>query len=130
MLAPAIYQVCEKKITPDDTDAITAELKHFSDEVGVEVVLTTGGTGFGPRDITPEATAQVCDRLVPGISELIRAKGLEKTKKAVLSRGLAGIRDKTLIINLPGSPKGAKESLEIILDILPHAVDMLRGGGH
>ncbi len=120
----------KKKITPDGPDAITAELKRFSDEVGAEVVLTTGGTGFGPRDVTPEATAQVCDRLVPGISEVIRAKGLEKTKKAVLSRGLAGIRDKTLIINLPGSPKGAKESLEIILDILPHAVDMLRGGGH
>jgi molybdenum cofactor synthesis domain-containing protein len=130
MLSGEIYQVCEKKITPDDPGAITTELKRFSDELGAEVVLTTGGTGFGPRDVTPEATAQVCDRLVPGISEVIRAKGLEKTKKAVLSRGLAGIRDKTLIINLPGSPKGAKESLEIILDILPHAVDMLRGGGH
>jgi molybdenum cofactor synthesis domain-containing protein len=130
MLDVEIYEVCEKKITPDDTDAIAAELKRFSDEAGAEVILTTGGTGFGPRDITPEATAGVCQRLVPGLSELIRAKGLEKTKKAVLSRGLSGIREKTLIINLPGSPKAVKESLEIILDILPHAVKMLRGGGH
>jgi len=84
----------------------------------------------GPRDITPEATASVCERIVPGLSEMIRAQGWKKTRNAVLSRALAGIRNKTLVINLPGSPKGVKESLEIILDVLPHAVEVMRGGGH
>jgi len=93
-------------------------------------VLTTGGTGLGPRDITPEATQSVCDRAVPGLSEIIRAQGWKKTKRAVLSRGTAGSRGKTLIINLPGSPKGVKESLETVLELVPHAVDMMAGGGH
>jgi len=130
MLSEDEFEICEKQIVADSAEAIAAELKRFCDEVGADVVFTTGGTGLGPRDVTPEATASVCARLVPGISEIIRARGREKTKRAVLSRGIAGIRDKTLVINLPGSPKGVTESLEIILDVLGHAVDMLRGGGH
>ncbi|MHC4621739.1 MAG: MogA/MoaB family molybdenum cofactor biosynthesis protein [Planctomycetota bacterium] len=114
----------------DDRDAIVRELKYFCDEAGVDIVLTTGGTGLGPRDVTPEATESVCERMVAGLSEIMRARGWEKTKRAVLSRGTAGIRNKTLVINLPGSPKGVRESLAIILELLPHAVEMMRGGGH
>jgi len=124
------FEICEKKIVADNREAIAGELKYFCDKVGVSVVFTTGGTGLGPRDVTPEATNAVCERIVPGLSEIIRARGWEKTKNAVLSRGVAGIRGKTLIVNLPGSPKGARESLEVILDVLPHAVQMMLGGGH
>jgi len=130
MLPEDEFEICQRRIVADSAEAIAGELKRFCDQVRADVVFTTGGTGLGPRDVTPEATASVCERLVPGISEIIRARGWEKTKRAVLSRGIAGIRDKTLVINLPGSPKGAGESLEIILDVLGHAVDMLRGGGH
>jgi molybdenum cofactor synthesis domain-containing protein len=124
------FEVCERKIVADDRDAIAGELRRLADSAGVDLVFTTGGTGLGPRDVTPEATQLVCERMVPGISEMIRAQGRSKTKNSVLSRGVAGIRNKTLIINLPGSPKGARESLEIILDVLPHAVEMMHGGGH
>ncbi len=130
MLAEAGFEVCEKRIVADNLDTIANELKYFSDKAGVDLVLTTGGTGLGPRDVTPEATESVCERKVPGLSEIIRVQGWKKTKSAVLSRGTAGIRNNTLIINLPGSPKGVKESLEIILDVLPHALDMLAGSGH
>ena len=130
MLDKDRFEIFEKKIVADNREAIANELKYFSDKAGIDVVLTTGGTGLGPHDVTPEATASVCERIVPGLSEMIRAEGWKKTKSAVLSRGLAGIRNKTLIINLPGSPKGVRESLEIILDVLPHAVQMMRGGGH
>jgi molybdenum cofactor synthesis domain-containing protein len=124
------FEICEKKIVADNREAITNELKFLSNKASLDMVFTTGGTGLGPRDVTPEATGSVCERLVPGLSEVMRAEGFKKTKNAVLSRALAGIRNKTLIINLPGSPKAVKESLEIILDVLPHAVDMMRGGGH
>ena len=130
ILAQSGFEICDKRIVPDNHEAIANELKTLSDNAAVDVVITTGGTGLGPRDVTPEATASVCERIVPGLSEMIRAQGWKKTKSAVLSRGLAGIRNKTLVINLPGSPKGVEESLEIILDVLPHAVDMMRGGGH
>ncbi len=130
MLTEGGFEICEKKIVPDNHDAIADELKFLSDKAGLDVVFTTGGTGLGPRDVTPEATGSVCERIVPGLSEMMRAEGLKKTKNAVLSRAIAGIRSKTLIINLPGSPKAVKESLEIILDVLPHAVEMLHGGGH
>jgi len=130
MLEKAGFEICEKRIVADNRDAIAGELVYFCDETDADVVLTTGGTGLGPRDVTPEATESVCERIVPGLNEIIRAQGWEKTKSAVLSRGIAGIRSKTLVINLPGSPKGVKESLEIILDVLPHAVDMMLGGGH
>ena len=130
MLPKDKFEVCEKTIVPDDYNAIVRALKHFSDKHDIDIVLTTGGTGLGPRDVTPEATASVCDRMVPGLSEILRAEGFKKSPNAVLSRGVVGTRENTLIINLPGSPKAVRECLEIILDILPHAVDMMRGGGH
>jgi len=130
MLEKGDFQIFAKRIVADDSDAIVRELKYFSDEADVDLVLTTGGTGLGPRDVTPEATESVCERMIPGLSEIIRFRGWEKTKSAVLSRATAGIRNRTLIINLPGSPKGVRESLDLVLDLLPHAVDMMRGGGH
>ena len=130
MLTEEKFEICERKIVPDDPEAIAEALKLFCDSSGIDVVLTTGGTGLGPRDVTPEATASVCQRMVPGLGEIIRAEGLKKTRNAILSRGTAGVCDKTLIINLPGSPKAVTESLEIILDVLPHAVKMMLGGGH
>ncbi|MFC1636576.1 molybdenum cofactor biosynthesis protein B [Planctomycetota bacterium] len=130
MLPEATFEVCEKTIIPDDFRTIAGTLRDFSDEKGMDIVLTTGGTGLGPRDVTPEATRTVCDRLVPGLSEILRSESFRKAPNAVLSRGVSGLREKTLIINLPGSPKAVRECLEIILNILPHAVDMIRGGGH
>ena len=130
VLSAAGWEIGEERIVPDDRDAIARELTRFSDEGGHDLVFTTGGTGLGPRDVTPEATSSVCDRLVPGLAELMRAEGLKKTRNAVLSRGIAGIRGKTLIINLPGSPRAVREGLEAILDVLPHAMEMMRGGGH
>jgi molybdopterin adenylyltransferase len=130
MLPEETFEVCEKKIVPDEYQAISEVLKSFSDEQDIDLVLTTGGTGLGPRDITPEATASVCERAVPGLCEVIRAEGFKKTPYAILSRSFAGIRGKTLIINMPGSPKAVRECLEIILNLIPHAVKMMRGGGH
>ncbi|HCO94008.1 MAG TPA: molybdenum cofactor biosynthesis protein [Phycisphaerales bacterium] len=124
------FEVCQKTIIPDDYETITRTLRRFSDEQNIEIVLTTGGTGLGPRDVTPEATTAVCDRKVPGFAEILRSESYKKTPNAVLSRGVAGLRDNTLIINLPGSPKAVRECLEIILNVLPHAVEMMRGGGH
>jgi len=129
MLQKDGFEICRKKIVADEHEKIVNELKHFSD-ADIDVVFTTGGTGLGPRDVTPEATASVCERIIPGLGEIMRAEGLKKTKNAILSRGIAGICNRTIVINLPGSPKGVKESLEIILDVLPHAVDMMHGGGH
>ena len=130
LLPGEIYDVIEYNIVPDEPEDIKTELIRLADEIAVDIVLTTGGTGLGPRDVTPEATAEVCNRMVPGLSEVIRSEGLKKTRNAMLSRGAAGIRANTIIINLPGSPKGAKESLEAILDVLPHAHLMLLGRGH
>ncbi len=130
MLAEGTYEVGDRKIVPDDFEVITEALKSCCDNSNIDVVLTTGGTGLGPRDVTPEATVAVCQRMAPGFAEIMRIEGLKKTKKSILSRGTAGVCGKTLIINLPGSPKAVRESLEIILDVLPHAVKMLHGGGH
>ncbi len=130
MLPEGGFEICRKKIVADEHEKIVNELKHFSDKADIDVVFTTGGTGLGPRDVTPEATASVCERIIPGLGEMMRAEGLKKTKNAILSRGIAGICNRTIVINLPGSPKGVKESLEIILNVLPHAVDMMHGGGH
>ena len=124
------FDVSQKKIVADDAEKIIAELIDFSDTAEIDIVFTTGGTGLGPRDVTPEATISVCEKMVPGLGELMRLKGLEKTPNAILSRSTAGIRKNTLIINLPGSPKAVRECLEVILDILPHAVKMMHGGGH
>jgi len=130
MLDGGDFELIEMATVPDDQQTIAGVLRRFSDEQGAELVLTTGGTGLGPRDLTPEATADVCGRMVPGLNELLRAEGYKRTPNAVLSRGVAGVRKGTLIVNLPGSPKGVRESLEIILGLLPHAVKMMRGGGH
>jgi molybdenum cofactor synthesis domain-containing protein len=130
MLSKDKFQICEKRIVPDERNAIANELIYFSDKAGFDLVLTTGGTGLGPRDVTPEATVSVCERIVPGLGETMRAEGLKKTPNAILSRGIAGTRENTLIINLPGSPKAVRECLELIVGVLPHAVEMMRGGGH
>ena len=124
------YAVCENKIVADDIEKITVELIRFSDQADCNLVFTTGGTGLGPRDVTPEATTAICEKLVPGLAELMRLKGLDKTPNAVLSRAIVGVRNSTLIVNLPGSPRAVRECLEAILDILPHAVEMIHGGGH
>ncbi|MFQ5814549.1 MAG: molybdopterin adenylyltransferase [Anaerolineae bacterium] len=119
-------------VVPDELDVIKGTLMVWSDEVGLDLILTTGGTGFGPRDVTPEATRAVIQREAPGLAETMRAKGLKITPHAILSRAVAGIRGHTLIINLPGSPKAVREDLEAILPALPHGIELLKGGrgGH
>jgi molybdenum cofactor synthesis domain-containing protein len=114
----------------DDSATIRLHLRELADSDRLDLILTTGGTGIGPRDNTPEATQGIADRLIPGVSEEMRRKGSATTPTAVLSRGLAAVRGKTLILNLPGSPKGAVESLEAVAHVLPHAIDVLHGGRH
>ncbi len=113
------------EIIPDEKDLIKEKLMEYSKKV--DIILTTGGTGLSPRDVTPDATLEVIDREIPGIAEAMRIEGLKKTDRAMLSRAVAGVRENTLIINLPGSPKAIKEGLEIILEVLPHAVEKLKG---
>ena len=130
MLTSANIDAGEILVVGDDRDRIAAKLKSLCDAGDIDVIITTGGTGLGPRDVTPEATLGICDRIVPGLMEASRAEGYRKTPKAILSRGCAGIRSGTLIINLPGSVKAVTECMEIIGPILPHAVKMMHGGGH
>jgi molybdopterin adenylyltransferase len=115
------------RIIPDEEEIIQDELVKAVDKLHLDLILTTGGTGLGKRDVTPEATLAVIEKEVPGISEIIRSESFKKTNRAILSRGVAGIRKKSLIINLPGSPKGVKESLEIILKALPHGIEIIKG---
>lgn len=120
-------EIVEYAIIPDDQEMIQNKLIEFTDERKLDLILTTGGTGFSPRDVTPEATLAVIDRLVPGIPELVRMESYKITPRAILSRATAGIRKQTLIINLPGSPKAVRENLNWILPSLPHGLDILKG---
>ena len=129
ILESAGYEVAAQSLLPDEGEALKKELIRLSDQVQCDLVLTTGGTGFSRRDVTPEATMAVAERNAPGIAEAIRACSMTVTKRAMLSRGVSVIRGGTLIINLPGSPKAVRESLEYVLDTLPHGLDILSGRG-
>ncbi|MDF2815073.1 MAG: molybdenum cofactor synthesis protein [Paenibacillus sp.] len=121
--------IIEYRIVPDETDEIMAALIEMTDYYKADLVLTTGGIGMGLRDVTPEATLKVVDRLAPGFSEVMRAAMLQRSGYAMLTRGISGIRERTLILNLPGTPKGVLESLAAVMDQLPAALAQLKGGG-
>jgi molybdopterin adenylyltransferase len=124
------WQIVSSSVLPDDRAAIEAFLKSAADSNDADLILTSGGTGVGPRDVTPEATLAVADRLIPGFAEHMRAEGKKQTPRAILSRAVAAIRGSTIILNLPGSPRGAVESLDAVADLLPHAVAVLHGARH
>jgi len=127
ILSSVDVRIVNYDIIPDEKELIVEKLVKWADEGDLDVVITTGGTGLTPRDVTPEATLAVVDRIVPGFAEAMRAESLKKTPMAMLSRAVAGTRGKCLIINLPGSPKAVRECLEVILPALPHAVETLKG---
>jgi molybdopterin adenylyltransferase len=120
-----VYSIARERILADDPAALQAELIELADSRAADLIITSGGTGLSPRDRTPQATAAVIDYEVPGVAEAIRSASLVKTKSAMLSRALAGVRDRTLIVNLPGSPRAVAESLDVVLDVLPHALELL-----
>jgi molybdopterin adenylyltransferase len=124
------WDVVAEVILPDEPAAIRDRLMFLADSDATDLILTTGGTGIGPRDSTPEATTEACHKLLPGIAELMRDEGRKKTPRAVLSRAVAGVRGRMLIVNLPGSPRGALESLDAVADLLPHALQVLGGARH
>jgi molybdopterin adenylyltransferase len=128
-LLASVAEVVEMRVISDDRERIEATLRELADQ-GLDMVLTTGGTGLGPRDVTPEATLAVVERLVPGLAEAMRQDSLKKTPHAMLSRGVAGVRGRTLIVNMPGSPKAVRECFAVIAPVLTHAVHILAGGGH
>ena len=121
------WSVAARDVVPDERVEVTSKLLVWADGGGVDVILTTGGTGFGPRDVTPEATRPVLEREAPGLAEEIRRRGLASTPHAVLSRGLAGTRGSVLVVNLPGSPGGVRDGLEVLQPLLPHVCALLRG---
>jgi len=124
------WTIVSSAVLPDDQPAIESYLKKTADSKESDLILTTGGTGVGLRDVTPEATMAITDRLIPGFSEHMRAEWRQKNERAILSRGVSAIRASTIIVNLPGSPRGAVESLDVIAALLPHAVDVLHGARH
>lgn len=132
---PALRARCEalgwtvgrQATVADDVDSIALQLKDWADVRAIQLILTTGGTGIAPRDVTPEATRSVLEKELPGLGEVMRLEGRKHTKFAVLSRGIAGVCGKAIVVNLPGSPKGAVESLDSIADILPHAINLAAG---
>lgn len=124
------WEVVSHQVSADDCQWIEGFVKTVADSRAADLILTTGGTGLGPRDVTPEATMAVADRLIPGFAEQMRAEGMKKTPRAIMSRAVAGIRGTSIILNLPGSPKGAVESLDAVASLLPHAVEVLHGHHH
>ena len=132
LLPPPDYEHVRYAVVPDDRPTIEATLTTWADDDHLDLVLTTGGTGLTDRDVMPEATRAVVDRLAPGFAEAMRTFGLTKTPMAMLSRGIAGVRGRTLIVNLPGSPKGVREGIEVVAPVLPHALGQLTGAdrGH
>ncbi len=124
------WVICDYAVCPDDEECLVASISEMADVHCADVILTTGGTGFAPRDVTPEATMAACERLAPGIAEHLRSESMKVTRRAMLSRGVAGIRGSTLVINMPGSEKAVRESFAFIADQLEHAVEMMAGGGH
>jgi molybdopterin adenylyltransferase len=124
------WDVVATAVVPDERGAIAAILRGWADELGVDLVLTTGGTGFSTRDVTPEATGDVVERRAPGLAEALRAEGMKVTERACLSRAEAGLRGRTLIVNLPGSLKAVRDGMTFLERLLPHAVQMIAGGGH
>lgn len=126
-LAPLQHNVVGRDLVPDEKDVITGKIAEWADKGNIDLILTTGGTGLAERDVTPEATISIVEKTIPGIGEIMRSETFKLTKSAVLSRSIAGVRGSCLIVNLPGSPKAARECLEVIISIIPHAVDIIRG---
>jgi len=132
---PAVRAILEEvgatveqyEVIPDDLDLIAAKLKDYADRLQLDLIITTGGTGVSPRDVTPDATRQVLDREIPGFAEAMRMASLKVTPHAMISRAMAGVRSRTLIVNLPGSPKGASENLRSVLPAIPHAIAKIKG---
>jgi molybdenum cofactor synthesis domain-containing protein len=121
------WTVASTATVPDEVETIAGQLQSWCESRSVRLILTTGGTGVSPRDLTPEATRMVIEKEIPGLGELMRTEGMKKTRRACLSRATAGLRDGVLIVNLPGSPKGARESLDAIVDLIPHILDLASG---
>jgi molybdenum cofactor synthesis domain-containing protein len=127
ILSAGGIDVIKYEIVPDETEIISARLAEWADEAALDLIVTTGGTGLGPRDVTPEATRAVIRYEVPGIAEAMRREGLTKTPMAMISRAVAGVRGQTLIVNLPGSPRGVRENLAVVMPVLHHAMELLSG---